>query len=155
MLLTLLVISASSCGVYLEGELYDEVDIVEYYPQENLQLTFTVSWEATQTDFTHDLEFDLITPTYQRISKFSDSARCYYDAFYSAFTFDDNSMVILCDPALLGDYDLEIRSNTGHGIDVYVQIDQSLDYSFPYPLEYASFEVRPYETLVYPIYITE
>ncbi|MCI5073219.1 hypothetical protein MRY82_09835 [bacterium] len=148
--LLLLVISASSCGVYIEDEIYEEY---EYLPDSHLQLSFVVSWNAQQTYYNNDLEFDLVTPNYQRVSRFNDTSRCYYDEFFTGFMFDENSMVIQCEPALLGDYDLEIRSNIGNAIHVNVQIDQSWDYDLPYPLEYANFDVLAYETLVYPVYI--
>ena len=150
MFMVLLVISASSCGLYLEGEVYEEYEVL---PDSHLQLTFTVSWDAYQTYYANDLEFDLVTPNYERISRYNDTSRCYYDAFFSGFTFDENSIVIQCEPAFLGDYDLELRSNITSTVNVNVQIDQSWDYDFPYPLEYANFNVLPLETVVYPVYI--
>lgn len=143
-------LTASSCGLYIEGEVYEELELL---PDNHLQLTFTVSWDASQTFYANDLEFDLVTPNYERISRFNDTDRCYYDAFFTGLMFDENAIVIQCEPAFLGDYDLELRSNIMHPVNVYVQIDQSWDYDFPYPLEYTNFDVLPLETVVYPVYI--
>ena len=147
-------LGVSSCGVYYdEAYGYDEEEIIEQVNGDRMELIFSVRLSSPLSYYENDIEFDLITPSYRRVSRFGDSSRCIYDSASNFLHLYDNMMTISCQPAELGMYELEIRSNLNQIESVRVNIDQKYYGFSPSILESNDMLVNPQEVLVYPVYI--